>query len=188
MTDAPPTPEPSDESQDGARLVPVGESIKYRRRAQQAEARATEVEQQLTDLQAQQERRSEELAEAEAQRDEARHQLQAAENRLAAERKLTQAGVVDVETASLLLARRADLDGDLDAEELDRRIEELLLEKPFLRDRTGGGSLPPGTAAAREPAEAPAARLADAAQRAASTGGRRDVADYLRLRRQAAGR
>ena len=48
------------------KLVPVGESIKYRRRAQQAESKTTELQQQLDDLKGQLEHRNEELAVAEA--------------------------------------------------------------------------------------------------------------------------
>ena len=90
----------------GAKLVPVGESIKYRRRAQQAEIRVQEMEQKLNDLQTQLDRRTEELAAAESQRDEATSQLISSENRLVIERLLNEAGVIDLETASLLLSKK----------------------------------------------------------------------------------
>jgi hypothetical protein len=176
--------EQADPASGDSKLVPVGESIKYRRRAQQAEARIQELEQSLEELQAQLERRSEELGTAEAQRDEARHQLGVAESRMLAERLLSQAGVVDIEAASLLLTKRIELGDDLDQETLSRSVEQLLLDKPFLRGAPAA-PLPPATAAARGQAPSPAARLSQAAERAAQTGDRKDVAAYLRLRRQA---
>lgn len=180
--------EPADQadSQDGAaRLVPVAESIKYRRRAQQAEGRLNELEQKLEDVRAQSEKRNEELAAAEAQRDEANHALLVAENRLAAQRAMSEAGVVDLETASMLLSGKLDFGGELEAGAITQSVEQLLLDKPFLR---GGpaSALPPGTASPKAPQSTPTARLAEAAQRAVQTGSRKEVADYLRLRRQVA--
>lgn len=173
-----------------AKLVPVGESIKYRRRAQQAESQLQEFEQQLKEFQSQLELRNEELAAAEAQRDEANFQLTAAESRMAAERMLNEAGVVDIETASLLLSKRVDMSKELDHESLAHNVEQLLLDKPFLRGvpnaaKRFGMSLPTKTASAKLPRTGPAAQLAQAAEQAAQTGNRRDVAHYLRLRRQA---
>jgi len=171
-----------------AKLVPVGESIKYRRRAQQAESHLQEIEQKLEELQAQFAARDAEIATAEAQRDEVRMQLTTAENRLAVERLLNQAGAVDIETASLLLSKMIDFGKQLDAELLARHVEQLLLDKPFLRGADGAlsPSLPPKTASAKAPAATPTAQLAQAAERAARTGNRRDIAEYLRLRRQTA--
>jgi hypothetical protein len=179
---------------DGAgKLVPVGESIKYRRRAQQAEARLTELDRTVKDLQSQLEGRGEELAAAEAQRDEARSGLVEAQNRSSAERMLMQSGVVDLETATMLLSKRVDLASDIEPQALTARIEQLLLDKPFLLGvgvGEGGGqrSLPPKTASGRQGRQGIPARLAQAAQQAVATGNRRDIAQYLRLRRQAASR
>lgn len=125
-------------------------------------------------------RREDELATAEAQRDELLARLGEAENRLAAERALTRAGVTDLETASLLLSRRVDLCESVTPEELAAAVERLLLDKPFLRAPLP--PLPPATRVARDAID-PTARLAEAAQRAVETGNRRDVVEYLRLRR-----
>jgi len=173
--------------QAAAKLVPVGESIKYRRRAQQAEARIQQLEQQLKDVQSQVGRHSEELAAAESQRDEAKVQLTATENRLGAERLLNAVGVADVETAVLLLSKRLDFAEEIDAETFSRQIEQLLLDKPFLRSGAEA-ALPPKTASARPAQTSVAAQLSRAAQRAVQSGNRRDIAEYLRLRRQAATR
>ena len=59
------TPEASDS---GAKLVPVAESIKYRRRAQQAEATLEVLQQQLTDVKQQVTDQQNQLGSAEAQR------------------------------------------------------------------------------------------------------------------------
>ena len=166
------------------KLVPVAEAIKYRRRAQQAEEKAQQIEQQLQQAQQQLERRSDEIAQAEAQRDEARQQVQEMQNRLAAHRLLSQSGVVDLDAAATLLQSRLDLGEDLGEESLARAVESLLLDKPFLR--ASNAALPPATASARSSTSARVAQLADAADRAARSGGRRDIAHYLRLRRQAA--
>lgn len=167
----------------GARLVPVSESIKYRRRAQKAEGRVEEVEQQLKEMQSQFDAHSDEIARAEAQRDEAASRLVATENRLTAERLMATAGLADTETAMLLLSKRVDLTQELDGSAIADAVEQLLVDKPFLR--AGGASPLPGTTASVKPsAPGGVAALADAAERAIESGDRRDVAEYLRLRRQ----
>jgi hypothetical protein len=130
------------------------------------------------------EARTEELAAAEAQRDEANLQLTVAENRLAAERVLGQAGVIDVETASLLLGKRVGFEEALTGEQIARAVETLLLDKPFLH--AAPTAMPPVTSSPREPADSAAAQLARTARRAAASGNRKDIAEYLRLRRRAA--
>jgi len=178
-------PEQPDSQTGASRLVPVAESIKYRRRAQQAESQIQELEHSLTDLQTQLEGRKEELATAEAQRDEVQHQLNVAENRIVAERILSEAGVVDLETASMLLSKRVDLGAALDQDSLARSVEQLILDKPFLRKGLNV-SLPPASASAKPPQPSPTAKLTDAAERAMKTGDRKDIAEYLRLRRRVA--
>jgi len=177
-------PKPAN-SQDGdQKHVPVAEAIKYRRRAQQAEGTLQELEQQLGELQSRLGDQNDQLATAEAQRDEARMQLTVTENRLRAERRLSEAGVVDLETASMLLSKRVDFAEELDDQKLAESIEQLLLAKPFLH-RSTDAALPPKTASPRSP-QAATGQLASAAKRAAESGNRRDVAEYLRLRRRAA--
>ena len=164
------------------KLVPVGESIRYRRRAQHAEGRLTQLEQQLTQMQEQLQTRSDELATAEAQRDEARQQMTQQNNQFSADRLLIQAGVVDLEAAHLLLQNRVDLGDELEPSAIEQAVQQLLVDKPFLR---GGSALPPRSASVRRPVTSLTARIANAADRAVASGDRRDVAEYLRLRRQA---
>jgi len=171
--------QPSSEAPD--KLVPVGESIRYRRRAQQAEGRLTQLEQQLTQLQEQLQTRADELATAEAQRDEARQQMTQVNNQFAADRLLIQAGVVDMEAAHLLLQNRVDLGEELESSEVEHAVQQLLVDKPFLR----GNAMPPKSASVRRGVQSLTARIANAADRAVASGDRRDVAEYLRLRRQA---
>lgn len=173
--------------QDGAsKLVPVSEPIKYRRRAQQAEGQIQQLEQQLQEAQKQISQRNDQLASAEAQRDEAGMQLTIMENQMLVDRAFNQAGVVDGETASLLLSKRLDLTEPVDSEQLATNVEQLLIDKPFLRASGGEtSSMPPKTASPKDGHPSTAAQLANAAQRAIKSGNRRDIAEYLRLRRQA---
>jgi len=180
----PEMPADNDSPDSGAKHVPVAEAIKYRRRAQQAEGQLQQYTMQIEELKGRIDGKSEELATAEAQRDEAASRLTAAENQLAVERMLGAAGVVDLEAASTLLGKRLDLAENLDQETIATGVEQLLLDKPFLR--RSPGPLPPTTASANLSRTAVAGQLATAAQRAAQTGDRKDVAAYLRLRRQAA--
>ncbi len=187
MTDAPDANPPEQpEAPNGAEPAPAGEATPYRRRARQAEERARQLAEQLDRTREQIEQGGDRLATAEAQRDEALAQLQATENRSAAERRLLAAGVVDLDAARTLLRGRIDLDGELEPAQIDQAVDDLLLDKPFLQGAPGGGTLPSSTAAARAENPEGASRLADAARRAATTGNRRDVAEYLRLRRSSA--
>ncbi len=165
------------------KLVPVGEAIKYRRRAQQAETRLQQIEQQLNEVQAQMAERLEQLATAEAQRDEMQHQLESDRARISAERRFHGAGVIDIDAAMTLLEKRIDLAGEIDGEQLAQAVDALLQDKPFLAAPLA--ALPGKTASQRLPAPGASAGLARAASKAASTGNARDLAAYLHLRRQA---
>jgi len=146
------------------------------------DAQFGELSQKVRQLESQLDHRSDELATAEAQRDETTSRLCETENRLLTERLLTQAGVVDVETASLLLGQRVDFSEPVANEDLTSALERLLLEKPYLR--ATAPAMPGPTRTGRdEPCNEPA-RLAQIADRAAKSGNRKDIAEYLRLRRQ----
>ena len=177
-----PQPIPDETVEAPAHLVPVKESIKYRRRAQQAEGRAEDLEQKLTELQSLVAARDEEMAHIESQRDETNTRLVELENRLRASELLAGADVLDMETAMVVLGQRMDLSEPTDADTLTSAVETLLLDKPFLRD--GGGVGLPGKTASAATGHLGVAQLVDAAERAIESGDRRDVAEYLRLRRQ----
>jgi len=176
---------PQETGETGAKQVPVAEAIKYRRRAQQAESQIQQLTEQLDQLRSDVAAGSEQLATAEAQRDEARAQLTVTENRLAVERLLSEAGVVDLEAASTLLSERIDVEEQLGPDAIAEGIEQLLVDKPFLR-AASTAPLPPATASERPDRPTTTGQLASAAAKAAHTGDRKDVAEYLRLRRQAA--
>ena len=105
---------------------------------------------------------------------------------MTAERMLSEAGVVDLEAASLLLSKRLDFSEAFDNETLARQVEQLLLDKSFLRGAPYGlaSSFPPTTASPRHHRASATAQITHAAERAVKTGDRRDIAEYLRLRRQ----
>lgn len=154
---------------------------------EQDKSHLQELQQQVNNLQQQIENRSDELATAEAQRDEANMHTTQLENRMAAERILSQSGAVDVETASLLLGKRLDMNEDIQPQEISAAVEKLLLDKPFLRGDQAPrqtAPMPPLTNAPRDSRSSQASNLESAAQRAAASGNRKDIAEYLRLRRQ----
>ena len=142
----------------------------------------SDLQQKVRQLEETLEARNDELATAEAQRDEVNSRLCETENRMSVERALHQAGVADVETATLLLEHRVDLAEVVTSEELNVAVEKLLLDKPFLRAKTNT-NMPPATRTGHDESTSAAARMADLAQRAITSGSRRDVAEYLRQRR-----
>lgn len=178
---APHSPALADSAGRESRLVPVNEAIKYRRRAQQAESSLQQFEQRLKATQTQLDERLEQLASAESQRDELRHQIDTMQMRSSAERLLHSAGVADIETAMALLDNRGAFSEDLDAGQVQQAVDQVLQDKPILT--TSSPALPGKTASHRLDGFGSEARLARSAAQAARSGNRRDVAEYLRLRR-----
>jgi hypothetical protein len=94
--------------------------------------------------------------------------------------KLAATGTVDLEGALLLAKARLEEGGDI-----DRAVEQLKVEKRYL---FAGGSekvTPRKTAGARERVGSKSTLLEQAAKKAARTGSRTDLLEYLRLRRSA---
>jgi hypothetical protein len=155
----------SDETQEAEKTVPVGEAIRYRKRAQAAEQQAEELTQQVEQLRRDQAKLSE--------------QLQARRDEEALSSRLTEAGVTDVE-AGVLLARKRMGEGD----DLDAAVERLRKDKPYLFTPAASQThpAPMKTAGVRQrPGSGPA--IAHAAQQAAASGRRSDVHEYMRVRR-----
>lgn len=153
---------------DNAKLVPVAESIRYRKRAQAAEQKIEQLNEQLNSV------RSE------------TQQLTANINQLETEQSLTKkliaAGASDIETALLVVKARAAND-DADADSL---VEQLKNDKPHLFGSAKPNSTVPQrtrTAGAKDSVASGRMSLSKAAARAASTGSRDDLHEYLRLRR-----
>ena len=159
---------------DNMKLVPVAESIRYRKRAQSAEKRVEVLNEELAKAKSQVTKMSEQLSDIQA------------EQKLT--RKLAAAGTVDLETAVLLA--KARMEGQTQAD-LDGVIEQLKKEKQYLfapllscESKKGGGTVTAKkTAGAKERIANNQTVLERAAKKAATTGNRTDLHEYLKLRR-----
>lgn len=154
------------EASDSMKLVPVTESIRYRKRAQSAEKRVEALTGQLAEVKSQAAKMSEQLSDIQAE-----HTLT---------RKLAATGTVDLETAVLLA--KARMEGQTGAD-LDGVIEQLKKEKQYLFGGGGGTVTAKKTAGAKERITNNQTVLERAAKKAATTGNRTDLQEYLKLRR-----
>jgi hypothetical protein len=157
--------------QDGlskSRLVPVAESIRYRKRAQSAEKTSETLAEQLAAARSEMMRMAEQLKESQV------------EQKLV--HKLAAAGATDLETATLIAKARMGSDAGTD---LDDVIDMLKKEKQYLFVKKGDRfeASAPKTAGAREREQGGRGVLDKAAKRAAMTGNRMDLHEYMRLRR-----
>jgi len=171
----------------------VQESIKYRRRAQEAERRAEALEAEVLALREAEDSRAgaleQELAQARGEADAFRRQMETVQRDRALERELSRAGCVDTETA-LALAHERLGDGP-PPEDLAALARSLLEEKPHLGTapdtpaRTPASrGLPPRTLAPQPPAQGSPRRLADRlAEQARQSGNPTDLMAYMRARR-----
>ncbi|MHC4435733.1 MAG: hypothetical protein ACYS3S_00120 [Planctomycetota bacterium] len=151
---------------DNARLVPVAESIRYRKRAQSAEKKIEELTEQLTQAKSQTAELSEQLSDIQT------------EQKLM--RQLAAAGAVDLETAVLIARARIQ---DQDNADVTGVIEQLKREKQFLFTAGSPGPAPTKTAGARDRVINSQTLVERAAKKAATTGSRTDLHEYLKLRR-----
>ena len=151
---------------DTNRYVPVAESIRYRKRAQSAEKKAENLAEQLAEANGKVARMSRDLDELQIE--------QKLTHRLAA------AGVTDLEAAVLLAKARMKgaVDGDVDA-----CLEQLKKEKGYLFGGSANTVTSRKTAGAKDRTTHSPTTLERAAGRAARTGHRTDLQEYLRLRR-----
>ena len=151
---------------DNTKLVPLAESIRYRKRAQSAEKKVEDLTEQLAQAKSQVTKMSERLSDIEV------------EQKLT--RKLAAAGTVDLETAVMLAKARMEGQTNVD---LDGVIEQLKKEKQYLFGGIGGSVTPGKTAGARERISGNQRIIEKAAKKAATTGSRTDLQEYLKLRR-----
>jgi uncharacterized protein YhaN len=151
---------------DSTKLVPVAESIRYRKRAQSAEKKIESL--------------TEQLAQARAQTAELSDQLSDIQTEQKLMRQLTAAGAVDMETAVLIAKARLQDKNDADVTGV---IEQLKKEKQFLFNADSPGAAPTKTAGARDRVTNSETLLERAAKKAATTGSRTDLHEYLKLRR-----
>ncbi len=157
-----------DVSIDNVKLVPVAESIRYRKRAQTAEQKAQQLSEQLSTVRSE----AQELAE----------KMNQLETEQVLTRKLVAAGASDLETALLVARARAAKDGA----DVDGLVEQLRSEKPHLFDSAKvSNKVPWGTrtTAVKDRLASSKTSLEKAAEKAVSTGSREDLHEYLRLRR-----
>jgi multidrug efflux pump subunit AcrA (membrane-fusion protein) len=153
---------PTEGPEPGEKLVPVAESIRYRRRAQAAEQKLEAIEA--------------ELGEARDELERAHRQVEQADRRRQIDELLIEADVIDLEAARLLTEHTI---GQMDDAELGEVVSDLARHKPYLfRRRGSGGGMSP------RPRGNGGAGLDEAAAAAAATGDRRDLLRYLRLRRR----
>ncbi|MBN1974205.1 MAG: hypothetical protein JW787_11235 [Sedimentisphaerales bacterium] len=151
---------------DESRLVPVTESIRYRKRAQSAEKKVEE----LTEL----------LSQSQKQASSLNEQL----NGIRTEQKLTQkliaAGTVDVESAVLVAKAKMNEHEDTDVDDV---IEQLKKDKQYLFKNTGENAVSSKTSGAKNRTNDVYTVLANAARKAANSGSRKDLQEYLKARR-----
>lgn len=149
---------------DSSKFVPVAESIRYRKRAQSAEKKNETL--------------AEELQKAKSQLQEITAQL--SENQL--EQKLTgkliAAGTVDLETAVLIAKNKIQSENDV-----DDCVEQLKKEKKYLFTNNNNFTSTKKTAAAKDRLQSTQSVLERTAKKAAATGDRADLQQYLKLRR-----
>ena len=153
------------------RMVPVAESIKYRKRAQSAEKQLADVQGQLDDIKTENEKLSKRIGSFKIERS------------LSGE--LIKAGISDVE-AGIILAR-SELDKDAEADVLEI-VEKLKNEKGYLfgsgNEEKVDVSSSVKTSGVKQKVSGSRAVIERYAKRAAESGSRADMMEYLRVRRQ----
>ncbi len=152
-----------DNSEGGEKLVPVGEAIRYRKRAQAAEQELAELKGCVQDIH--------------VELEQARQTVKHLERRQKIDDLLVGADTVDVDVARLLTEAAVEM---MDQPDIALAIEDLRRQKPYLfrKRRSAAGHMPARV-------RSKSAHDADeAAERAATTGDRHDLLRYLRLRRK----
>jgi hypothetical protein len=156
-----------EQSSNNTKLVPVAESIRYRKRAQSAEKQVEDLSEQLSQAKSEAARISEQL-----------NEIQLEQNLI---RKLAAAGTVDLETAVLIVKARVESNNGAD---IDGVIEQLKKEKQYLfRQKDTDTPAIKKTAGVKERVQNSHTVLERAAKKAAMTGNRTDLQEYLKLRR-----
>ena len=162
----------SSQEERSSQLVPVNEAIRYRKRAQAAEQEAEVLKRKLQEQQSHQRELQEKLQKIQVNRD--------------LTQALVQAGAVDLEVALLLAEKKfsqADENGPADVGKI---VDHLRRDRPGL---FAGGISEPAvptaglTAGVRSRVDGRRTALARLAERASHSGSRKDIQEYLRLRR-----
>ncbi len=175
----------------------IQESIKYRRRAQEAERRVESLEAEVAALRSDQADRASslesELAAARTETEAMRGRLATVERDRRLERELAKAGCADTETALALARERLESEAAEGTWKDDPAgfVRGLLDEKPHLRGTSGTKApaprpaevLPPKTAGAKAPGASGPQRAISRLATQARSGDTRDLMTYLRARR-----
>jgi len=148
------------------KLVPVSEAIRYRKRAQAAEKKLATLEVELAESESQKQQFADKVSRVEM------------EQKLVA--KLASAGASDIEAAVLLVRERIKADEETD---LDTIVEGLKREKEYLFSDSKVGFQIGRTAGAKQKGTNSQNVLERAAKKAATSGNRTDLQEYLKLRR-----
>jgi hypothetical protein len=157
-----------DEGFNNEHLVPVGESIRYRKRAQTAEQKLTELNDKLQESNMRSENLEKKLEELQLDR-------KLSEN-------LMSAGANDIETALLVAKKKIDSsDGQVDTNSV---VDLLRDEKSFLFRQTESSVSSMRTLPVKDRTGSTRGVIEKAARNAAGSGSRRDVQEYMRMRRQ----
>jgi len=155
---------------DDLKLVPVTESIRYRKRAQSAEKKAETL--------------AEELKQTQSQVDSLSGQLRDVRREQELTSKLSAAGAIDIDGAVAIAKAKLSEENDADMGDI---VERLKKDKQYLFAETVKVSAAGKTAGVRErTSNQPTAALAAAANKAVMTGNRTDLQEYLKLRRNLA--
>jgi site-specific recombinase len=157
----------SEEREQSGKLVDVSEAIRYRKRAQSAEQRQTILQQELAENKAEVERLSSSLSQMTIER-----QLID---------KLVSAGVRDMEAAVII--GKARLDSDKKAAPADV-VEQLKKEKSYLFSENNSSAVVSSkTSGVKDRLSGTTGVLERTAKKAAKSGSRTDLQEYLRARR-----
>lgn len=173
------------------KLVDVRESIRYRRRAQEAEQRCADLEAELQELRLAQDGQAQSLEatldQERRQREQAELHVQQLQTERQIERELIRAGTCDPETALLLVRERLSAAGD-EVVNVPELVGKLLEEKPHLKTSHREPVPPIGrTSQGVRPGESNGpTRLRKLAAEARDSGQRNDLVQYMRARRTAA--
>jgi hypothetical protein len=157
----------SQEETGNVKKASVAEAIRYHKRAQLAERRAEELESELAQTRTEAERLRKELTDTQKEQE--------------LIKKLSDGGARDLEAAVLIAKARMGRDDKLDLSDV---VEQLKKEKGYLFGQTAGtgGAASPRTSPAKEQRSG-AGSLERAAKKAAVTGSRADLQEYMRKRR-----
>ena len=157
-----------DEQDRDAKLVPVSESIRYRKRAQSAEKANEELRDELSQLK--------------AKAGDVQTELQAIRIEQSLAKRLISEDVIDLEGAILLAKSKCD---DSEDKDIDAVVAELKQDKQYLfanGDRNNSLNVKM-TSGAKDNISTKQSFLERTARRAATSGSRIDLQEYLKVRR-----